>query len=173
MTFGDTHRIKGKGVFFHRTTPEGKPINVQNGNELDCLFGEIGAHPINTLETILTSTHVPFVRDFTAWGKCEDEQKSEFLSSVERFADDLTEAMTSLAGGVELEKPSKDHECGSTREEFDRLANEPETVAHYEKLVDGWITKIKGYIGEETSRGRAESSEAGPRTELDQWRKRN
>jgi hypothetical protein len=73
MTFGDTDRIKKKGAYFLRLTPEGKGINPQLGNELDMIFGEIGSKPIMTLENALTTTYLPIVNEITDWGECDEE----------------------------------------------------------------------------------------------------
>lgn len=91
-TFGDTDRIKSKGCYFFRNVDEGKPINTNQSNDMEVMFGEIGAEPISTLESVLVMTCIPMVKEITEWGKCEEEQKVEFLSTVNRFAADLTEA---------------------------------------------------------------------------------
>ena len=173
VTFGDSERIKNKCVYFHRNLEEDKAINTQQANDMEVFYGEIAAEPLSSLESQLTATCLPMVKEINDWGKCEEDQVTEFLSNVNRFASDLTEAQASLSGGVELRKPDKQFEVESTSAQFTAAASDADLVAHFEKLIEEWIEKIKGYIGEEASRNTKDSMDAGPKTELEQWRARN
>jgi hypothetical protein len=73
--------LKGKGIFFLRTTLPGKPLNLTTGSDNDVLFGEISEHTIFSLNTIINSVYRPLVGslDQNDWNHCEDEQKKDFL----------------------------------------------------------------------------------------------
>lgn len=81
-----------------RTTLPNKPINLNNANDNEVLFGEISAHTVTSLNTIINQVYKPLVDrlDNSAWGVCEEEQKREFNSVFEKFASELKEALKSL-----------------------------------------------------------------------------
>jgi dynein heavy chain len=95
---GEKIKLKGKGVYFVRTTPAGKQINLNSANDNEVLFGEISEHTVTSLNTIINQVYKPLVDklDNSAWGVCEDEQKREFNSVFEKFASELKEALKSL-----------------------------------------------------------------------------
>ena len=82
LTFvGEKLKLKGKGVYFMRCTPPGKPITQSGTNDNEVLFGEISEHTVFTLNTIVNSVYKPLVDrlDGADWGSCEQEQKKEFM----------------------------------------------------------------------------------------------
>lgn len=97
---GEKVKLKGKGVYFVRCTASdsSKPVNVNNGNDSEVIFGEISAHTVTSLNTIINQVYKPMVDRLPAadWGVCEDEQKKEFNSVFEKFASELKEALRSL-----------------------------------------------------------------------------
>jgi hypothetical protein len=62
------------------------------------LFGEISEHTVTSLNTIINQVYKPFIDklDIADWGQCEDEQKKEFISVFDKFANELREALKSL-----------------------------------------------------------------------------
>lgn len=174
MHFGETSKIRSKGVFFYRTVPEGKSVNPQTANDGEVMFGEIGANPISSLDTIISSVFVTMVNamDDTDWGECDKEQRTELVSGLSKFASELAEAIKSMSGGVRLRSPDKEFEIENSNEKYREAAENEALVSHYEKLMDDWITSISGYI-EENSKTRVENTDSGPHTELEYWRARN
>lgn len=81
ITDGEKLKLKGKGVYFMRCTPPGKPITQSGTNDNEVLFGEISEHTVFTLNTIVNSVYKPLVDrlDGADWGSCEQEQKKEFM----------------------------------------------------------------------------------------------
>ncbi|MFN9939227.1 MAG: hypothetical protein ACK56I_07110, partial [bacterium] len=77
---GEKERLKGKGLFFVRTTPPGKGVKLDSGNDNEVLFGEISEHTITSLNVVINQVFKPLVDrlDNTDWQSCEDEQKREF-----------------------------------------------------------------------------------------------
>lgn len=97
MSDGESIKLKGKGAYFVRTTAN-KAINLNNGSDNEVLFGEISAHTVTSLNTIINQVYKPLVDklDNSAWGVCETEQKKEFNSVFDKFASELKEALKSL-----------------------------------------------------------------------------
>ena len=67
--------MKGKGLYFFRTTPPGKPINTNGQNDNEVLYGEISEHTIHSLNTIINMIYKPLVDrlEYSDWGVCEEE----------------------------------------------------------------------------------------------------
>jgi dynein heavy chain len=170
ITFGDTERIKSKAAFFYRTSPDGRGVNVQNASDNEVIYGEIGAQPIMSLENVITSAYVPMVNsiDEGEWGECEPEQRQEFVGVVNKFAAELTEAMMSLTGGVELRKPDPDI-VGDMNAQY---SNDERRLTHCENIAEDWINVIERII-DAAPDARWERNESGPHTELEYWRSRN
>lgn len=77
---GENIKLRGKGIFFFRTTPPTKLINTNSANDNEVLFGEISEHTIHTLNTLINFVYRPLVDKLepSDWGVCEEEQKKEF-----------------------------------------------------------------------------------------------
>lgn len=73
--------MKGKGIYFLRATPAGKPINPNGANDNEVLFGEISEHTVTSMNTIINFVFKPLLEKLepTDWGVCEEEQKKEFV----------------------------------------------------------------------------------------------
>ena len=172
--FGETSKIRTKGVFFYRSVPEGKAVNTQASNDNEVLFGEIGSNPISSLDTVISSVFVPLVNsmDDGDWGECDKEQRGELVSGLSKFASELAEAIKSMSGGVKLRSPDKGYEVDNINDKIREAAENEALVSHYEKLMGEWINSISGYI-EENSKTRVENTDSGPHTELEYWRARN
>lgn len=105
VTDGEKVKLQKKGVYFVRTNPPGKPINLMNGNDNEVLFGEISSHTVTSLNTIINQVYKPLVDRLgsDAWGVCEEDQKKEFNSVFDKFAVELKEALKSLQTNITLE----------------------------------------------------------------------
>ena len=104
MSDGEKVKLKGKGLYFVRCTPPGKPINLNGANDNEVLFGEISEHSVTSLDTIINRVYKPLVDrlDPADWGNCEGEQKKEFISVFDKFANELREALKSLQSNFTL-----------------------------------------------------------------------
>lgn len=104
-TLGEKLKLKGKGVYFLRCTPPGKPITASGTNDNEVLFGEISENTVFTLNTIVNNVYKPLVDklDGSDWGSCEPEQKKEFMQTFDRFAKEVREAILSLASNIVLD----------------------------------------------------------------------
>jgi len=61
VTHGDTVKLKGKGVYFVRTTQPGKGINVSAANDNEVMFGEISENTVTSLDSIINKIYRPLV----------------------------------------------------------------------------------------------------------------
>jgi hypothetical protein len=98
VTDGEKTKLSGKGCYFLRNS-ERKKINEANQNDSSVLFGEISEHSVYSLNTIINQIFKPLVDQLGEedWGKCEEDQKKEFTSYFEKFANELKEALKSLS----------------------------------------------------------------------------
>jgi hypothetical protein len=73
---GEKIKLKGKGVYFMRCVPPGKPITASGTNDNEVLFGEISEHTVFSLNIIINNIYKPLVDklDTSDWGACEQEQ---------------------------------------------------------------------------------------------------
>ena len=171
---GEVSKIRTKGVFFYRTVAEGKAVNTQSANDMEVMYGEIGANPISSLDTIISSVYVPLVNamEDTEWGECDKEQRSELVTGLNKFASDLSEAIKSMSGEIKLRSPDRDYEIENTPEKIREASENQDFVNHYAFLLQNWIDTINNYI-DENPKGRVDPNEPGPHTELEFWRARN
>lgn len=58
---GEKEKIKGKGLYFVRTTPPHKPVNANGANDNEVLFGEISEHTVTSLNIIINNVFKPLV----------------------------------------------------------------------------------------------------------------
>jgi hypothetical protein len=89
-----------------RTTPPGKPVNVNMGNDNEVLFGEISEYTVTSLNVIINNVFKPLVDRLEPadWGVCEDEQKKEFTQVFDKFALELKDALKSIQSNIVLEQ---------------------------------------------------------------------
>jgi hypothetical protein len=75
VTDGEKFMLKGKGIYFVKTTPPGKPINVNGQFDNEIIFGEISEHTVTALNTIINQVYKPFVERLGQddWGQCDSE----------------------------------------------------------------------------------------------------
>jgi dynein heavy chain len=124
--------------------------------------------PLESLEAVLRCVYKPLVTDMgtETWGEASVEQKTEFLGSLDLFSKSLQDSIRSLSGGLELSKPdAKIEAMGSNG------ANDPVLVNKALKLLHDWCSNIEHYL-DDSDRGRWETIDSGPDTELNYWRNR-
>lgn len=98
--------------------------------DADLLFGEVSASPLHTLEALLSKLYQPLFHSRDQWGKAEDAQVREFRANLDKFVDDVDDALKSLVGGLELRKPDKRYDLDAARTA--RALRDDEMIAHFE-----------------------------------------
>ena len=91
-------------MYFYRINAKGV---TEKGVSDDVLFGEIMPDHLDSFRAVINHVFVPCLKAQESWGKCEDTK--EFLQTADRFCNTLTEAVNSLHGGIELDKPDAEH----------------------------------------------------------------
>jgi hypothetical protein len=78
---GEKTKLKGKGVYFVRTTESDAPKDISKGtSDGDVIFGEISEHTVTSLNTVINQVYKPLVEGLGEedWNRCPGEQKQEF-----------------------------------------------------------------------------------------------
>ncbi|KAH8068253.1 dynein light chain binding protein [Aureococcus anophagefferens] len=141
------------------------PLKAQDGA---LFFGTIG-QPLQSLEAMLRTLYSPMLASDSrhVWGASSDEHKNEFMVGVEGFVRNVQENIKSLGGGLELQQPNPD----VADVDAVTAAADPAIVTHYIELLEEWCASIEVYLGD-TDRSRWETTDSGPATELEYWRRR-
>jgi dynein heavy chain len=172
VTDGEKVKLKGKGVYFVRTAPPGKAINVASANDNEVLFGEISEHTVTSLNTIINQVYKPLVDrlEVQDWGVCEEEQKKEFTSVFDKFANELKEALKSLQTNITLEPYDRRWE-NEARNIHNTRVPDTQMIAEFERIFNDWSEQIQEAL-EGADAERKDEKDAGPRQELDYWKQR-
>jgi hypothetical protein len=86
---GEKTKLKGKGVYFVRTTEADSQKDISKGtSDGDVIFGEISEHTVTSLNTVINQVYKPLVEGLGEedWNRCPGEQKQEFSSVFDKFA---------------------------------------------------------------------------------------
>ena len=100
------------------------------------------------------------------WGEASTDQRNEFLLSLDLFSRSLMESIRSLSGGLELSKPDERIELLGAAAISD-VALITTTI----NLLQEWCNNIDKYL-DDSNRGKWETSDSGPDTELNYWKSR-
>ena len=152
------------------------------------MYGEISGSPLNSIETLLSSSFSPLFCSSNEWGKVNDEQKIDFTSEMNRFIQNLQSALSSMSGGLELRHLTNDKinldDILDTHRFSHVIAQNPSIVAHLEEILEEWCNQIETYLEKsnsieeknqterDTKNKSCEFIDDGPKGELDFWRTR-
>jgi dynein heavy chain len=174
ITDGEKVKLKGKGLYFLRCNLD-KPVNVNGTNDNEVLVGEVSEHSVTALNTTINQVFKPLVDNLAKpeWGVCEDEQKKEFTSVFDKFANELREALKSIQTNIQLE-PYPDKYEDTVRGLLGgnaKVQNCAQMVEAFQAIFDKWSNLIQETL-EGNDAERKESKDAGPKDELDYWKQR-
>ncbi|CAD7960877.1 unnamed protein product [Amoebophrya sp. A25] len=191
LSNGETERLKSRGCYFLRTQPAEKPVKVDVSTDGDLLFGEIAQQPLESLDTSLRAIFLPAVKrcleqpeagSKQVFGNCDAEHRLEFCTGFGKFTAELTDAIKSLSGGIELKKLDSEFQIDPRVTTYHDIVKEhPEIVTHFEQLLEEWCRQIERYLEEtlEATDGALLGSGQkvdhagdglGPRSEVEYWR---
>ena len=121
----------------------------------------------------MNQIYKPYIQKLEAqdWGVCEEEQRKEFLSVFDKFSKELREAISSLSGVIELKKYDRQYEAEARNIHSSRSQISQDMLKHFEEIFNQWIEEIEKFI-EDTESAKQEDKDAGPKSELEFWRKR-
>lgn len=95
------------------------------------------------------------------------------MVGFERFSGELSEAIKSLSGGIELRALENKYDVDPrTMAAHDIVREHPEVVQQFEQLLDQWCRQIEQYLEQSLDKGETKDREPGPHTELEYWRSR-
>ena len=165
ITDGESEKLKEKAVYFYRNVPEGRSINLSEVLDQDVIFGEISPNTIVQIEGVMSNIYDPLIDHNSTedWGKCEGEQRQEFLQITKKFTNDLVQTMKSLSNGLSI--TNFDHR------EYNQKANDKERIEFLQSKFSKWLEDIDRLLKDDSDQKR-EPPDAGPRTELDYWKGR-
>ena len=143
VTDGEKVKLKGKGLYFVRTTKPGKAVSTNGTNDNEILFGEISQHTVTSLNTIINNVYMPLVGGLETgeWGSCELEQKKEFSTVFGKFADELREALKSLTSNITLDPYDAQYENDAKNIHTARTINQ-NMISEFEKIFNMWSEQI-------------------------------
>lgn len=172
VTDGEKLKLKGKGVYFVRTTQPGKPITATNTNDNEVLFGEVSEHTVTSLDTMINLIYKPLINqlDVKEWGVCEEEQKKEFRSVFDKFANELKEALKSLRDNIKLDPYDKKFENDAKNIHTAKSINQ-EMLTSFEHIFKEWSDQITRHL-KQNDEIKKDERDAGPKQELDYWKQR-
>lgn len=105
-------RLQGKCVYFVRLNPKGVS---ERAVDTDMITGEIAGNALDLFKSMVADLYVPILEDQTAWGKQSQENTKEFLTTAHKFGDLLVQAVSSLEGALELERPEPQYVKGDAK----------------------------------------------------------
>jgi len=164
VTDGENEKLEGKAVYFHRTAPEGKAINVEVAYDADVMFGELSPNIPLQLEVLVNKVYEPMIGilEKNDWGECDEEQKAEFTAFTKKFANDIHKIMESLTEGVTI--TVFDHKVYKEKEKL----GEKERLEFLQNRFEYWLNEIEKHLNQEPDT-RKDNSELGPSSELVYW----
>ncbi len=186
VSSGDSILMNSRCCYFLR---QGDKVDPSIANDTSLLYGEILDSPLETIKSLLSSTYVPLFAESSEWGDTNEEQKADFNDEMNKFVQNLSVAVESISGGLELRE--FDSTCfesslladqpaeGQTLEE--KAQQEAETIAKLEKLLDEWCGQVEGYMesrdknspdSQQQQQQQQQQQLEGPKAEIEFWRSR-
>jgi dynein heavy chain len=142
-------------------------LDPTKANDGGICFGVI-RNPLESLEVVMRCVYKPMIQDMglDTWGQASEEQRHEFVMSIEGFSKGLQDSIRSLSGGLDLRKPDE------MIENLGMAAlGDPNLITNAINLLQEWCRNIEHYLND-TDRSRWETPDSGPDTELEYWRSR-
>ena len=185
VSFGDSTIMNSKCCYFLRVGTDGVDTSVANDTSL--LYGELLDSPLETFKSLLQSTYSPLFAESSEWGRTNEEQKADFNEEMNKFMRNLTSAVESISGGLELRHLASSHieslESSTSSNNSDsggqNASANSEAIAPLEELLEEWCSQIEEFVesrerGSHTQAGGGTTIEQleGPKGEIEHWRAR-
>jgi len=169
---GPNEPITGKLVYFVRLNPKGI---AEKTIEADVLSGEVHGAALANFSAIVSELYLPIVQEQQQWGKAPADQAKEFVGTTQKFGSMLSEAVTTVTGGIELRKPESrfvdQYAPGDLKQSaFNQALNDTSASKEFEACLTNWCQDTERLLVE-TNKIKA-GEEPGPDTELEYWRTR-
>jgi dynein heavy chain len=170
---GDSTLMNSKCCYFLR---QGYQVDSSVANDTSLLYGEFLDSPLETIKTMLSSTYAPLFAQSSEWGETNEEQKADFNDEMNKFMRNLTSAVESISGGLELRGLTSTPIESLNSSNSQNAAPNPEVIVHLEELLGEWCGQIENFIKtrEKSTHRQVTSAEdlEGPKGEIEHWRAR-
>jgi hypothetical protein len=150
-----------------------RAVNGATAYDNDVMFGEISEFTVNSLNTIVNQVYKPLIAKLEDpdWGSCEHEQKGEFLSTFDKFANELREAIKSLQANITLEPYPSKYEAELRATLTTGKPASAAMIADFDKIFTEWREIIQEAL-KNVDAERKDEKNQDPRKELDYWKQR-
>ena len=191
VSYGDTTLMNSKCCYFLRV---GDSVDTSVANDTSLLYGEMSESPLETIKSLLSSTYAPLFAQSSEWGNTNEEQKADFNEEMNKFVRNLTSAVQSISGGLELRHLESSHikslESSSSSSSFNNgggggsigqmttTTTNPEAISNLEELLAEWSSQIEEFTKSSENNNTSSSSSnsieqlEGPKGEIEHWRAR-
>ncbi|PNH08753.1 Dynein gamma chain, flagellar outer arm [Tetrabaena socialis] len=165
---GQHERISNKCVYFSRLNPKGISEKTM---EADVGTGELSGSALENFKAIVSDLYVPIMQEQQQWGKVPQEHVADFLASTAKFGSMLTEAVSTVTGGVELRMPDPKYtELEMRPAVLANAAADDDTLHEMEECLTEWCREAEFLLNQNNKI--KDGEEPGPDTELEYWRTR-
>ena len=171
FTDGTGPRLRGKGIYFLRTTDAEDGVDLGKASDDTVLFGEIGEQPLQVLESTLNTVYKPHFEASGDWGKARKPQTKEFLKEVDKFLGGVQASLKSLGDGIDLPKPEKRYDLDNVARLTAQSKEDPAMIKSFEAILESWCTRIQKYLDDKEPSAFT-AADAGPLNILEYWRRR-
>ena len=75
LNIGEKLKLKGKGIFFLRTIPKDKEVNLGTYSDSEVIFGEVSDQSLSALNVVVNNIYKPLVEKLEPpeWKMCQDD----------------------------------------------------------------------------------------------------
>mmetsp|Transcript_5388 Transcript_5388/g.12712 ORF Transcript_5388/g.12712 Transcript_5388/m.12712 type:complete len:4322 (-) Transcript_5388:507-13472(-) len=164
---GPNEPLHGTAVYFVRTNPKGVSEKTV---DYDITCGELSGSALENFRAMVAELYVPLIQEQQAWGKVPQEHTAEFRSSTQKFGNMLSEAVSTVSGGVELELPDERFVTQYDLKHLNNAKDDAQCVEEMERCITEWCRATEDLLAQ-TNRIK-DGEEPGPDTELEYWRTR-
>ncbi len=136
------------------------------------MAGEVTGTALANFRAIVSDLYLPIVQEQTQWGKAQQDQAKEFITTTQKFGSMLSEAVTTVTGGVELRKPDSKFvdQYDLKQAAYNQALADESAAREFEECLIDWCVATEGLLAQ-TNKIK-EGEEPGPDTELEYWRTR-
>jgi dynein heavy chain len=168
---GEKLKLKGKGAYFIRCTPQGKAMNTNANNDGEVLFGEVSEHSMTSMNVIINQIYKPLVEKLGDWGECTDEQQKEFNQCFDSFSGELKEALKSLQNNITLDPYPAEYEQDAKNVHSGKPPSN-DMINEFERIFNDWSAKIQKHLDEADKEQNTPVQDSHPLQELEYWKQR-
>jgi dynein heavy chain len=168
VSFGDSVLMNSKCCYFLRN---GSHVDSSLASDPSLFYGEIVDSSLDTFKSLLSFTYAPLFSESSEWGDTNEEQKAEFKDELNKFVYNLTSAIESISGGLELIPLSLSHAESLDPSDNSSISQNPEAITHVVEMLEQWCGQIAKFIStRETASNQHDFG--GPKGEIEYWRAR-